>query len=686
MTQITGTERPSLSITLPRWMAGVANPVMATAVLLVVAALAVRIPILLGSYFVEDDFLFMGDAYEHGLTFDFLFRVHKGHLMPGALGLTWVLARISAYDWLLVSAVTMALQAAVAIGLLRLLVRLFGVRPGILLPLALALFSPLTIPAFGWWSAAINAVPLQLGMVMALDAQVRYVRGGAAKHARRALYWVLFAMAFSTKGVFLTFLLFAVTTAYLRPWAGGWIPLMLREVRQHWRLWASYAALLAGYTALYLARRSTAPGEGAAVPEPGDVADLVSRMLGRTLPAGAVGGPLSWGPVPPTGGMANPGTFLVVTAWVVIVALLVLTIAWRRHALRAWLILAGYVVGVDAVPTAIARGTGLAQIVGAETRYVADAAIVLALCLALALLPTAGETRPYRRSLPSGTGVPMVAGLAVGAYLVTSIVSIANYRDTLSGDRVRAYLGNVRAALAKAPDTAVVYSSPLPGDIVLPWNGNRRLSHHLLAPLARPALRARMRAPEPSEHALVFDDKGRLAPVSVQALVARVPPPGRTCFPLIGDAVYFPDVVSYGGIGPVGGIAYSAERPGTGTYEIGGVRGQLTFSATPGGLLQFPVLTAGKGLFVRLDDPSAPICLRGFAYGDPVPMTPPAAPAGAPAPTPAPSPSASPGRTPSPSPSPSRKPAGKAAEKPAEKPAGKQKATAKPSHRASSSG
>ncbi|MBX6384496.1 MAG: hypothetical protein IRZ07_16240, partial [Microbispora sp.] len=637
MSQTTRTE----SGASPR--ASLGNPVMITAVLLVVASLAVRIPILTSSYFVEDDFLFVGDAYEHSLTFDFLFRIHKGHLMPGALGLTWVLSRLSPYNWVLVSAVTLAVQAAVAVMLLRLLVRLFGPRPGILPPLTLALFSPLTVPAFGWWSAAINAVPLQLAMVMALAAQVRYVREGGARHARGAFCWVLVGMAFSTKGVFVPFLLFALTTSHLRPWAGPWIALMLRELRSHWRLWGSYALLIGGYTALYLARRDTAPGEGAAVPAPGDAADLLGRLLGRIFPAGVAGGPLSWGPVLPNGGLADPGPLLVAAGWAVLAALVIATVLWRRRAVRAWVILAGYLVAADGVPTAIARGTGLAQVVGSETRYVADAAIVLALCVGLALLPLRDEAEPYRRPVPAGSGVPAAAGLLAGAYLAMSIISIQNYRDTLSGDRVRAYLDTVRSSLAKAPDTAVIYSSPLPEDIVLPWNGNRRLSHHLLAPLARPALRARMRVPEPSEHPLVFDGKGRLVPAEVKASIGVLPPGGRSCFPLLGDAIFFPDVVSFGGPGPVAGLAYTAKRAGTGSYEMSGQREQLRFHATGSGgaLVRFPVTAVGKGLLIRLDDPSA-VCLKGFAYGDPVP--------GAAAPTAAatPSPSASPSPSPAP--------------------------------------
>ncbi|MFG1875103.1 hypothetical protein ACGFIV_09720 [Sphaerisporangium sp. NPDC049003] len=612
-------ERPTVRIAYPRWMAPLANPVLILGTLLVLASTGLRVPILRGAYFIEDDLLFVGDAYEHELTFDFLFRVHKGHLMPGALGLTWVESRLAAYDWLLVASVTLVLQALVAVLMFRLLWSLFGPRMGILLPLAVYLFCPLTIPAFSWWSAALNAVPLQLAMVLALAAQLRHARGEGTRHAWKALGWVVFGIAFSTKGVFVPLLLFALTTAYLRVDGTGWFTSVARELRGHWRLWGVHVLLMGGYTALYLSRQYTAPGEGAAVPKPGVAADLLGTLLGRTLPTGVVGGPLSWGPVPSTGGMADPSTFLVAAAWTALAVLVGATLLYRRRAARAWLVVAVYVVAVDAVPTVIARGTALG-LVGAETRYVADAVVVFAVCLGLALLPSRGEPDPYRRPLPAGTVVPLVTGLAAGAYLTMSVVSIENFRQTLSGELVRTYLGNVRAALAKAPADTVIFSRPVPDSIVLPWNGSRRLSHHLLAPLASPALRARMRVPEPSDQAMVFDDSGKLVPVSVRADFAQVPPPKKKCLPTLDGAVYYPEAVSWGGPDGVAGLAYSAERPTSVSIEVSGQSQQLNLTATPGRLLHFPILTPGRGLLLRIDDPSADVCLKGFALGAAVPV------------------------------------------------------------------
>ena len=51
------------------------------------------------------------------------------------------------------------MQAAASIGCLRLLRYTFGERLGILPPLALYLFSVITLPAFIWWAAGINQLP-----------------------------------------------------------------------------------------------------------------------------------------------------------------------------------------------------------------------------------------------------------------------------------------------------------------------------------------------------------------------------------------------------------------------------------------------------------------------------------------------------------------------------------------------
>ncbi|GAA2892520.1 hypothetical protein GCM10010517_57050 [Streptosporangium fragile] len=597
-------------------------PVTLGAALLIVASLGLRVLILRDAYFVEDDLLFVGNAYENGLTLDFVTRVHKGHFMPGAIALTWVLSRIAPYDWLLVASVTFAAQALLSVLMFRLLRLLFGTRPAILAPLAVFLFSPLTVPAFGWWAAAINAVPLQLALVLALTCQVRFARGEGVRYARRALGWTVFGMAFSTKGVFAVFLLFALTTAFLGDREVGWVRAMLREVRRNWRLWSVHVMVVAAYTIVYLLRADTAPGEGASVPRPDVAADLVELMLGHTFPSGAVGGPVTWSPVTPTGGLAGPSGSFVAVAWAVLAAVVVITVVRRRRAPRAWITLAGYLLFADAVPTVIARGD-YTSLVGAETRYVADAVVVLAVGLGLALLPVLGEEGAYRRPpFSAGWRVPapviaVIAVIVVGAYLAVSVVSVDAYRRTLSGDRVRAYLGTVARQLAAAPDDVVIYPTPLPDDIVLPLNGNRRLSHRLLAPLARPVVRIRMAFPEPSHDARVFDRNGRLARMSVFGFFGARGE-GERCMPTRDGMMHFPDAVSFGGAATAGAVAYTAERPASVTVEVGGERIVLALRATDRGLIHFPVHAVGRGMRITLDDPAAGVCVTGVALGVPV--------------------------------------------------------------------
>ncbi|MFF0307632.1 hypothetical protein ACFYSC_09395 [Streptosporangium sp. NPDC004379] len=614
-----GTEAgpPAVRLTLPGWLARLRGPVALGGAALIAASLVLRVLVLRDSYFVEDDLLFVGNAYGEDFTLDYLTRVHKGHFMPGAIALTWVLSRVAPYDWALVSAVTLAAQALLGVLALRLLRTLFGVRPAILLPLALFLFCPLTFPAFTWWAAAINAIPLQLALVLALTAQVRFARGEGAGYGRRALIWCVAGMAFSTKGVFAPFLLFALTTAFLRDRETGWLRSMWRELRANRWLWAAHAAVLAAYTLVYLDRMDTAPGEGASAPKPGVAADLVSLLLGRTFPSGAVGGPVSWTPTP-AGGLAAPSGFVVALSWTVLAVTVVATLVYRRRAHRAWLTLAGYLVLADAIPTVIARGSYLG-LVGAETRYVADAALVLAVCLGCALLPVAGETDAYRRPLPERSSLALVAGLTAGAYLVLSVFSVEAYRATLNGQRVRAYLDAAAAELAAAPDTAVIYPAPVPPDIVLPVNGERRLTDRLLAPLARPALRARMAHPEPTEDARVFNRQGKLVRMNVVPGFFATRGPDERCMRTLLGAMSFPDAVSFGGRATVGGLSYSADRPASVTVEVGGERTVLSLRRTASGLVQFPVHGIGRGMRIEMNDPEAPVCVIAVALGSPAP-------------------------------------------------------------------
>jgi hypothetical protein len=596
-------------ISLPAFRAG---PVLGVGLLLILVSLVFRAGILSKAYFVEDDFLFVAGATDSGLTWEYLTRVHKGHLMPGALALVWLLTSVAPYNWALVSFVTLALQGAASIVFLVLLRRLFGDRAVVLAALAVYVFAPLTVPAMSWWSAALNAVPLQLALVAALAAHIRYVREGKGRW--RALIWTGVGMAFSTKGVFIPFVVFGITSAYLGK--GLWGRAMLTELRRP--VWWAHGLLLAGYAVLYWLRRDSAGSDALTGPKAEVVPGLLRRLLGETFPTGAVGGPLRWGGLTSTGGLADPVPATVIAAWALIALLVVTTCVYRRRAWRAWAILAAYVVVADAIPTTIARATAW-DLVGAETRYVADAAVLFALCLALAWQPVEGEGDDARRRPVPGT-LSLGGGVLTAVYVAVSLASINAFGDTLSGDKIRGYLENARASLAIAAPDAVIYDRPVPPEIVLPWNGPRRLTSYVLAPLADPETRERMREPRPSAEPYVFDSTGKLV------LVGRVAPffdavKGRRCYPA---TQVFP-AQSFGGPGMVVAMAYISPQPVQVVVDLGGTQRAATLPATGvlGSLYYVPHDGAGKGMRITAaGGQGQAFCLRAVAFGEPGPAPP----------------------------------------------------------------
>ncbi|WP_017598255.1 hypothetical protein, partial [Nocardiopsis lucentensis] len=493
--------------------------VLAAAAIIAVSV-ALRIHVLDASYFVEDDFLFFAAADTTDLTPEYLFGLHKGHFMPGALFLVYLQTAFWPFDWWVSAGVMLVLQTLSVVVFLRLLWELFGRRWALLIPLTAIALAPLTVPVLGWWSAALNAVPFQLATALALLWTVRHVRTGDQRAGWFAAGSVVFGMLFSVKAMFLPPLLLAVAVAFLYP--GG----LVASARRAWRVrrpfWGAMAALFAGYTVLYLARmRASDGGEGAGVPEGEPAFAMLRGLLTEVFPVGALGGPLEWGPVTPAGGLIDPRGWIVLGSWAVLAGIVLASVWWRRRSWRAWALMFGYLLCADIIPTIIARGR-FQDVAAADPRYVADAALVFALCLALAFLPTREErdhpsaapeeadASPYPYRARPGRPARVSAALATVVYAAAAAYSAHTYAGTLNGERLEWYLDTVRNSMASVPEEGGLYSRPVPNDIVLEWNGSRRLSSWVLAPLAPPDVAERMRSPEQSDTAYVFNDAGYL--------------------------------------------------------------------------------------------------------------------------------------------------------------------------------
>lgn len=573
-----------------------------TGMLVVVASLLLKIYVLSESYFVEDDYLFFAAAHARDLTPEYLLELHKGHFMPGALFLVYLQTAFLPYDWVASAGTMLALQVIAILAFFRLLWELFGRRWAILVPLTVYALAPLTIPVLGWWAAALNAVPFQLSIVLALLWTVRYLRTDIPLFAWWAGGAVAFGMLFSVKALFLPSLLLVFAAAFLYP--GSLIGAVRYAFWRHRTFWSVLVAGTFGYLVLYLMRQSSDDGtEGAGIPVWDTSVEMVRRMLGQVFPTGVVGGPFAWGPITPAGGLVEPAGEVVIGAWTVLVVIVLASLRVRRRAWRAWALMLGYLVFVDAIPTVIARGQ-FNGAVGADPRYVADAALIFALVLALAFLATreerardhvgnAGEERwPDRRvQAPRASRSALVIVVAATlAYAGSAGYSTYTYAQTLNGERLHLYLANVRASLADVPEDAGLYSRPVPTDVVIEWNGPRRLSSYLLPSLGDGELADRIAEPRPAPSAYVFDDDGNLVEAAPHTqLNAFVPAEDQECMDS-WDGLMSWTVFEVGGVEQVATVGYVSEEDAGLVVVVGGEEVHTELPAAPdGGFWHVPV-------------------------------------------------------------------------------------------------
>jgi hypothetical protein len=366
-------------------------PVVAAAAVLIAAQLGLRAWAAAPGYFLLDDFVFVDRAVRGPLDLAGLLTDYNGHLMPGAFLLVDALTTLTPLSWPATVGLLLLGQLAVDVALLRLLLTLFGRRPAVLLALAVYLASAITLPAFLWWAAALNQLPLQLAVVLALTAHVRYLRSGRRQDAVAAAAAVVGGLLFSEKAVLALPLLAAVTLLWFG--RGRGVARVAHELRRHRFGWTLHGLIGAGFTAFYLL---TVPSPVRGLATAGEAAVLIGSAVRHSVLPGLVGGPWRWEDFPPTLALTDPPGWAQVLAAVAVAAVVAATMVRRRGAGRAWALLAVTVIG-SCLLLAVSR----AQVIGPyplarEYRYFTETALVGALCLALATLPVLGAPQVLR--------------------------------------------------------------------------------------------------------------------------------------------------------------------------------------------------------------------------------------------------------------------------------------------------
>ncbi len=591
------------------WLRG--HGVTLAAVTLIAIQLLWMGDLLAHSYFRQDDFSYLYRGLDSGFGWKYLMWEDAGHLQPLGMALAWVLARVSVYNWPLTCVVTLLLLAAVCFAMLRTLRTLFGNRPAILVLLAVFLFSPLQLAGLSWWSVVINNLPLELALLMAVDAHVRYLRRGRMRNAVAAAGWLLVALAASDKGAVVPLLLFGLTAAFLV--AGKLRAAVVTAVVWYWRLWLVYGILLAAWVALYVSQLS---GSTVKPDSASDALNFVSTFTGTTLLPTVLGGPWRWSAIGYD--IVSPPVALQQLSWAVAIVVVVVSCARRVQAWRAWAILAGWIVAADIVPVVLGRlGTLPTSLVAVQARYVMDAAPVLALCVGLAFLPVAGEPDAIRFRLPATRPAVLAA---LGLFLIGSFWSLQAFEslNSAAATAARSYIATARAAVAGAPRGTLIVDGPTPASIMTPGIfgpfGNTSL---VVGAIARGESAKHLSwtgSPRGvTGHLMIFNNLGQLLPVTMQGPLSWPPPPGQSCWNVTTAAMRIPLT------GPLFRWPWTAQVDYWGPSSVLEFRfgENWTEVALPAGThtAYIPVTGEGNQVSVRLAQPGPALCIASIQVG-----------------------------------------------------------------------
>ena len=611
------------------------NHVALAAYTLIALQLVWKAAVLRHFYFWQDDFTYFDRAVHMGLTWKYLTTIQAGHLDPGPFALAWAVGRISEYNWTLVAGLMLAILLASCLALLRLLRTLFGNRPAILILLVIYLLCPLTIPDLVWWSNGIEGVGLQLAIFMCLDAHIRYLRTGRVRSLIAAAVWVLVGMLFSDKGLVLPFVLFGLTAAYFAE--GSWLRAALRSGARYWRAWAIYGGLLVVYGVVFLIQLAAPGARPTKIGTPRDVGTFVTDLMKDSFVPGAFGGPWRWfgnG----IDAFATPPEALMRLALFAAVAVIAITIWYRKYAWRAWAILAFWLLIADMAPIIVGRTVlldpALTVFLGLDTHYVSDAVPILVVCLGLAIWPVTGRpdhrrTRPLRPMPPQVA--PALTGFVLAAFVIGSVYSVQTYVGATTSRAGRSFIATARQALAAVPaGTTVVDQLAPPSVMAALLLGPIGYQDQVIGSMAVGKIRW-VRAPYGVIKDLkVFTSDGRLWPAAVVGVYSRLIPGGAGCWPASQDAISVPlNAAATVTNGPwTLRLSYIATKAQRVSVSFGGQSEPLVLKAGEN-TAYAPVQGSGSSVEIYSPDPQA-LCVGNLAVGGlfenksdtPVPLVP----------------------------------------------------------------
>jgi hypothetical protein len=555
------------------------NWVARTAAVLIAVQLVVRAVLAFRGYFYWDDLILTGRAGTQSLlSLAYLFDDHDGHVMPGAFLVAGGITRLAPLNWIGPAISLVVLQLLASLALLRALHVVLGWRPLLLLPLTFASFTPLGVPAFAWWAAALNSLPMLAAMAWVCADAVLLVRTGNQRYAVTGLLVYLGGLLFFEKAAVIPFVAFTVAALYAHVTSSGTV---VEVLRRGGRLWVSAMTLTAAWIVVYLVVVDQKRWSF-------DVAmtwDLLSRSVTHGIVPGLVGGPWDWQRWAPASPWATPPVAVMVVGWVALAVVVAISLVRKERIGPVWLVAVGYAVACQ-IPIYLMRSSRFTALELAQTlRYLPDLVVVLALLLAV------GFCAPNRQRsawLDASRTRTVLTVCTTTAFVASSLYSTATFLVSWRENPAQPYLQNARAGLAAAhaaSDTPLLDQEVDP--LVLQrvaWPEN--LASHMFA-----LLRDRPEFAGATSQLRMLDVSGHVVDAKVTWVRSIVAGPAQQCGYLVQ-----PDLpVSMRLDGPL--------LPADWTVEVNYLAnsdGSMTMSLSEGTETKVPVRPGLNRVFVRL--------------------------------------------------------------------------------------
>jgi hypothetical protein len=448
----------------------------------------------------------------------------------------------------------------------------------LLIPVTFALFTPLAVPGFAWWAAALNSLPMLAALAWVCGDAVLLVRTGNQRYAVTGLLVYVGGLLFFEKAAVIPFVAFAIVVllAYV---TGTGSPTLVW--RGGIRLWVTSLAVTAAWIAVYLAvvdqKRWSLDWSM--------TWDLLSRSVTHGIVPGLVGGPWDWQRWAPASPWGTPPATVMVLGWVALAAVVAVTVIRKRRIGPIWLVAVGYAVACQ-IPIYLMRSSQYTALELAQTlRYLPDLVVVLALLAAVGLCAPNRQRAAWLDASRVRTAVIVVA---TTAFMASSLYSTATFLTSWRDNPAQPYLQNAVAGLAAA---SLESSAPMLDQEVDPMVLQRVVGPENRASHMFALVRDRPEFSSTTTDLRMLDSSGRLVGAQVTWVRSIVEGPAPQCGYLVQPD--FPVRM------PLDGPLLPADWTAEINY-LANSDGSLTMSLAEGVEVKVPVRPGLNRVFVRL--------------------------------------------------------------------------------------